>query len=361
MIEIKITKNEEGYRLKKVCMNYLKEAPASFIYKMLRKKNIVLNDKKADGNEVLKIGDNIKFYLSDETLNKFSGRKIVSGINKTEADNETKKKIYTKTNKNSSENTNRSNNINSNSNTNKSILNKLINEIVYEDEDFLFLNKPKGILSQKAAPEDYSVNEAIIDYLTDSGAFKDNSLELFRPSVCNRLDRNTSGIILCSKSPKGARYLSEVIRNRTVEKYYLTVVSGKARFSGIYKAYLIKDKNKNQVEITDIPKEGAEKIETGAEFLFYNDKLNISLLRIHLITGKSHQIRAHLSHLGYPVIGDTKYGNPKINSLFNKNYKIISQMLSACEVVFPEGEYSVSGRSFKVKASPEFYKFFGEI
>ena len=125
MKEIHVTKNEEGYKLKKLCMNYLDKAPASFIYKMLRKKNIVLNDKKADGNETLKLGDSVKFYLSDETIESFKTEKIsrLSGIEKS-------KKL----------------------------------DIIYEDDNYIFCNKPVNMLSQKAKKEDVSINEIILSY-----------------------------------------------------------------------------------------------------------------------------------------------------------------------------------------------------
>ena len=176
----------------------------------------------------------------------------------------------------------------------------------------------------------------ILQYLLDNGKINNESLMTFKPSVCNRLDRNTSGLILAGKTPAGSKYLSQIIKNRSIRKYYQAVVKGQAKLKGIYKAHLTKDENNNQVDISD----KGFIIETGFEVLEYNKELDITYLRVELITGKSHQIRAHLAHLGYPIIGDTKYGNKNTNEYFRKNYKIKSQMLTAYEVIFPHFDAS---------------------
>ena len=298
MQEILITKNEEGYKLKKLCKNYLSEAPDSFIYKMLRKKNIKLNGKKADGSEILEKGDIVNFYLSDETIQSFQK----SGV----------------------------------TNNREKVSSVRAEDIIYEDEDIIIVNKPSGILSQKSKADDISINEMILQYLLDNGKINNESLMTFKPSVCNRLDRNTSGLILAGKTPAGSKYLSQIIKNRSIRKYYQAVVKGQAKLKGIYKAHLTKDDNNNQVDISD----KGFIIETGFEVLEYNKELDITYLRVELITGKSHQIRAHLAHLGYPIIGDTKYGNKNTNEYFRKNYKIKSQMLTAYEVIFPHFDAS---------------------
>lgn len=298
MQEILITKNEEGYKLKKLCKNYLSEAPDSFIYKMLRKKNIKLNGKKADGSEILKKGDIVNFYLSDETIQSFQK----SGV----------------------------------TNIREKVSSVQTEDIIYEDEDIIIVNKPSGILSQKSKADDISINEMILQYLLDNGKINNESLMTFKPSVCNRLDRNTSGLILAGKTPAGSKYLSQIIKNRSIRKYYQAVVKGQAKLKGIYKAHLKKDENNNQVDISD----KGFIIETGFEVLEYNKELDITYLRVELITGKSHQIRAHLAYLGYPIIGDTKYGNKNTNEYFRKNYKIKSQMLTAYEVIFPHFDAS---------------------
>ena len=151
MQEIKITEQEAGQRFDKLLGKYLNKAPKSFLYKMLRKKNITLNGKKASGNEKLAKGDCVKLFLSDETIQKFS--ETFSGY------------------------------------TNVSL------DILYEDEDIILINKPVGMLSQKAARSDESLVEHLISYLIQSHALTEEDLRTFRPSICNRLDRNTSGIV----------------------------------------------------------------------------------------------------------------------------------------------------------------------
>lgn len=300
MREIIITKNEEGMKLRRLCMNFLSEAPASFIYKMLRKKNIVLNGRKSDGNEILSSGDIVRMCLSDETI---------SGFQKKRSYNNTE---YQKP------------------------------DIIYEDRDVIICNKPEGILSQKADPGDYSINEMIIDYLLDKGDIDNESMKLFRPSICNRLDRNTCGIIMAAKTPAGAHFLSAILRDRSLSKYYMTVVAGRCRLNGRYTAYLVKDRSDNRVKIisADEYREAAypdaKMIQTNIQVLDINEATNLSLLRIELITGKSHQIRSHLAYLGHPILGDYKYGDRRINKLYKDRYNIQSQLLCAYEVVFPD-------------------------
>ena len=173
-----VSKNEAGQRLDKLLAKYLNLAGKSFIYKMMRKKNITLNGKKCDGSEHLTEGDEIKLFLAEETIEKFSEVKI--------------QKVQKK---------------------------KL--DIVYEDEHILLINKPSGMLSQKAKETDESLVEYLIDYLLDSGKLKKEDLACFRPSVCNRLDRNTSGIVAAGRSLPGLQIMSEVIKDRSLGKYYV--------------------------------------------------------------------------------------------------------------------------------------------
>ncbi|MCR4845540.1 MAG: RluA family pseudouridine synthase [Eubacterium sp.] len=327
MKEIIITKNEDGYKLRKICANYLSKAPTSFIYKMLRKKNIVLNDKKADADTVVKNGDVIKLYLSDETIEKFSS-----------------------VSENSYPDTGRE--------TDKGHKPNITLDVIYEDSDFIFCNKPVNVLSQKSKKDDYSINEAIIDYLREKGEVTAETLKTFKPSVCNRLDRNTSGIILAGKSSHGSRFLSEVIRKRTINKYYLAIVSGNCEAKGLFTAYLSKDSKNNKVDLISSPKEGYLEIKTDINKLSYNKNEDITLLKIELITGKSHQIRAHLSYLGYPIIGDIKYGDNDRNTYFKRKYNVTNQLLTANEIVFPDGNEEVSGKSYKAKKPAIFKKLF---
>lgn len=302
MREIIIKNNEAGQRFDKLLRKYLPQAPASFIYKMLRKKNILLNGKKASGSEMLQERDTVKLFLSEETIGKFSS-------DRKGEDYETLSPV------------------------------KL--DILYEDAHVLAINKPAGMLSQKAKPEDRSLVEYVIQYLLRKGELIGKDLCTFKPSVCNRLDRNTSGIIMAGKSLSGLQKLGELFKERTLAKYYLCLVNGKVREPRHICGYLCKDKEANIVVVKQ-QKETQEDlpIETEYEPVAWSQEL--SLLRVHLITGRTHQIRAHLASIGHPILGDTKYGTKKVPSYYRKKYKIQWQMLHAYELVMPEltGEFT---------------------
>ena len=290
---ITVHKQEEGQRLVKLLGAYLKEAPNSFFYKMLRKKNITLNGKKADGTEKLKCGDEIRLFLSDETYEKFAG------------------KVQPKE---------------------KFPMAKL--NIVYEDSNVIFINKPAGMLSQKSVPSDVSLNEYLLGYLEKSGQWKQEESKAFRPSVCNRLDRNTSGLVICGKSMAGLQQMAALLKDRSLHKYYLCLVKGVMTESQHLEGYLLKDENSNQVKIFQKETEGAAHIITEYEPLYTDGE--VTLLKVTLVTGKSHQIRAHLSSTGHPIIGDPKYGERKVNAFFRETHGIKNQMLHAWKLTFPE-------------------------
>lgn len=281
MRQLTINKNDENQRLDKYLKKYLKEAPGSFIYKMLRKKNIVLNGKKADGTEKLIAGDEIRLFLAEDTIEKFTG----SGTERVE---QFPVKVL---------------------------------DILFEDENLLMINKPVGELSQKAAPTDVSMNEYALGYLLKTGAVTEESLKVFRPSVCNRLDRNTSGILIVAKTYQAAREFGEALRKRTVRKYYRCIVKGEIRQAETIDGYLLKNEKTNQVQIFQTSREGAWEIHTAYRPLKH--KNGLTLLEVHLITGRTHQIRAHLSSMGHPIIGDPKYGDRKLSSAYNVRHQLL--------------------------------------
>ncbi len=301
MIELNIGKNESDQRLNKFIMKYLDKAPSSFVYKMLRKKNITLNNKKASGNEILSEGDIVKLFLSDDTISNFKSRKALES------------KDMPLTNEHS--------NID---------ISKLI--ILYKSKDIMAVHKPAGVLSQKAKKDDISINELIVAYCVKH-KLTDMSLG-YKPSIANRLDRNTSGIVLAGISLKGSQYLAKILKDRKGDKYYFTIVRGVFKETMHSKAYISKD-NKNNVSkvisadefnsLSPESKEDFKYIETIFEPISNN--LNYTLLKVKLITGKSHQIRAHLLNLGYPVIGDSKYGDVEINRYFRDKYKLKHHLL----------------------------------
>lgn len=320
MREFKINENEAGQRFDKYLKKLLGNAPGSFIYKMLRKKNITLNGKKADGTEKLNQGDDIKLFFSDETFEKFSG----SGTPDSEFE---ALKVLSR----------------------EFTSGKRKLPVVYEDKDVIFINKPTGMLSQKAKPEDISANEYILAYLIAKGELTESSFRTFRPSICNRLDRNTSGILICGKTYEGLKEMNALIKERRIGKFYRCIVTGSVNEKITLTGYLAKDEKTNKVTLRQTSFPGASYIETSiVPIRQYQGGL--SLLEIHLITGKTHQIRAHLASIGYPILGDYKYGNRKLND----RYGIKSQLLHAYRLEFPAlpGDDPLAPLSGKVFTAP---------
>lgn len=322
MIEIIIKENEAGQRLDKYLAKILVKASSSFYYKMLRKKNITLNNKKADGKEKLVKGDCVKFFLSEETFAKFS---------KSDNDNYTSICIPTTFN------------------------------VIYEDKDILLVNKPAGLLSQKAKITDTSLNEYVIAYLIKSGQLLEEDLATFKPSICNRLDRNTSGIVICGKTLKGLQQMNESIKNRSLQKFYVTLVKGALKSPIHLEGYLKKDEIVNKVSLQKEAEQGSVFISTVITPLTEIQLKNqtVTLTEVCLITGKTHQIRAHMASIGHPIIGDYKYGTRAYNDEIKKEFNISHQLLHAYKLVMPALPAPfehLSGKQFKAKLPESFLK-----
>ena len=302
MKEFVILKGDAGQTSFKYLKRIFKEAPNSFLYKMMRKKNFVLNDKKIDGNEMLAEGDVLKAYISDDAFDMFSGSSNAPLV-------EEYREAFLTFGK---------------------------PDIVYEDEHVIVLNKPTDMLSQKAKRKDLSANEWLIGYMLFNKMTDRESLRKFTPSICNRLDRNTGGLLLFGKTVFGVNTLNRLLKDRTLDKYYKTAVFGELKDRLEIKGYLKKDEDKNKVYVTDEKTDDDESyIETVIEPLEYIKENDITLLSVKLVTGKPHQIRAHLASIGHPIIGDYKYGKREENDKYKASHKITFQILYCTKVVFP--------------------------
>lgn len=347
MKEITITKREEGQRFDRFLGKYLPGASSGFLHKMLRKKNIKLNGKKAEGKEKLNAGDLIQIFFSDETLEKFqnplSGEAYSSDSNRhTDGKDRNRAGIagQRNTNTRSAANTGQRNGEPRRLTREEAELRKQV-KVLYASEDILVFHKPAGMLSQRAKATDDSLNDYLIDYCIEQGIITREELAGFRPSVANRLDRNTSGIVLAGISIKGLQMLSEMLRKRTLGKYYLCLVEGRVKEDARIAGYLTKEEKNNKVSLHKEKAEGASYIETEYKVLKSTEKA--SLLKIRLITGKSHQIRGHLASVGHPVFGDYKYGNRDFNNQIKWKDGINYQLLHSYELLVPEKAGELSG------------------
>lgn len=320
-----ISKEDSGQTAIKYLNRLLCEAPKGLIYKQIRNKNITLNEKKMTGNEILKTGDILFVFMSDETISKFKGNSL--------KDTKEYEKAFARFGE---------------------------PDIIYEDEHIIIMNKPIGVLSQKSIPSDLSVNEWLIGYLLNKKVVDAASLAFFTPSVCNRLDRNTGGLILFGKTLFGTNTLNKIIKDRSVKKYYKTVVLGCLDKENNLSGYLKKDERLNKVTIKEEPFEGADYIKTNYIPLRYSKKLDLTELEVELVTGKTHQIRAHLSGIGHPVIGDEKYGLKKLNDNLRKTFGLKHHLLYSYKLVFPSlSEYpNVSDKIFTKTFDDVFNPFF---
>ena len=346
MKELQVTSQDAKQRLDKFLKRTFPEMGTSFLYKMLRKKNITLNGKKATGSEQILSGDLIQCFFSDETFDKFAGITSARAVENALDDNNLgdKKRLGDK---------------DSYLEYKKAYEELKGISVIYEDEHVLLLDKPAGILSQKAKSDDVSLNEWMIGYLLDCEAVTEDSLRRFKPSVCNRLDRNTSGLVICGKTLIGSREMSRILKDRSLQKYYRTYVHGRMEGAETLIAYHKKDIKNNQAEIcfnvSEADKKAYDEIVTAYRTIEVKDKY--SYLEIELITGKTHQIRAHLSAYGHPIVGDGKYGHKhKIIEKFYPQY----QLLHAYRIVFPvlEGDLEyLSNKEFVCEEPESFYNF----
>ena len=274
---VTVTKNDAGQRLDKFLTKTYRNLPMSLLYKAVRKKDIRLNGKRCEASSRLNEGDEIYLFLPDDAL---------------EIAPPTYEFMH----------------------ASKQL------DIVYEDEHVMLLNKKAGLLVH---PDDREFADTLIfrvqRYLYEKGAYDPADEQSFAPALVNRIDRNTSGIVIAAKTAAALRILNEKLKNREIQKYYLCIVHGKMpKNEDTLEAYLEKNESQNRVYISDTQKQGARTIRTRYRVL--GEQNGFSLLEIHLLTGRTHQIRAHLASIGHPLLGDGKYGTNAINkgTGFNK-------------------------------------------
>lgn len=303
MKEFKINKNDSGQRVDKFILKTVPKLPKSLLYKYIRLKRIKVNKKRCEISQVLAENDMVEMYINDEFFD----------IKK---------------------------------NTEFLTINSSLN-IIYEDENILIVNKPAGTDVHRGSENN---KETLIDiiksYLYQKNEYNPDEENSFSPAICNRLDRNTTGLVIAAKNAQSLREINERIRSREIVKKYLCICCGIISENEFIKTDYLKKCQHNRVEIISNPAQGYKKIITGCKVI--SRKNNFTLAEINLITGRTHQIRAHLAYLGYPILGDGKYGSVTVN----KRMGIFHQQLCAYSLEFKLNSGGIlnylNGKIFKV-------------
>ena len=343
-----ISTADKGQRLDKYIRRILPSAPSSVIYKNLRQKNITLNGKKALGSEIVAMGDEVRLYLSDETIGKFGGvihgapRDIPHGKStgvRGGMPNHNIERVL-------------------NARQAARVLRRKYPQlrIVWENHDIAAACKPAGLLTQKAKAGDLSLNDWFLGTLLERGEVTEESLRMFTPSAQNRLDRGTEGLVLFAKTLQGSHLLTGLQRERALHKYYSMIVCGRLERAGEVGGWLLKDGASNTVTMYEEERPGCVYSKTAYRPLARSSDGTLTGVEAQLITGRTHQLRAHMAFLGHPILGDPKYGDPAVNQAYRKT-GVTSQLLICHRVEFPalEGEFeSLSGKTIEIPL-PEIY------
>ena len=309
--------NENGVRLSRFVEGVTKDMPRSMMYKAFRTKRIKVNGKRAEPDTRLSAGDLIELYINDEFF----------PVGKPTAKTAKPRRQPPVT-------------------------------VVYEDENFAVLYKPAHLLCHSDRTGDANLVDAFASYLEAKGEYDPHAEKRFAPALCNRLDRGTEGLVLAAKSYAALRDLNAIIRDDMMKKEYLTITVG-APPQGRFVAWLQHSEKNNKVRIHARESEGYKQIIT--EVTVIRQAGPFALCRIGLITGRTHQIRAHLAYLGHPVLGDIKYGNHKMNERTGlKTQALCAQRLTFGRI--PEGNtlQYLSGRVIKLN-DPEIVKTYERL
>ncbi|MBE6712175.1 MAG: RluA family pseudouridine synthase [Ruminococcaceae bacterium] len=267
MKEFVIGPNDADQRLDKFVLKATTGLPKSLLYKAIRTKKIKVNRKRCEAGQFLQEGDSVQMFLSPDFFGEREERFLTLAPTLS---------------------------------------------VVYEDENLLICDKPVGLSCHAdEAQETGTLIDHIKAYLVQKGEYCPTAENSFAPALCNRIDRNTSGLVIAAKNALALRELNEMIRDRAVEKGYLALCHGKAPSREGIRLFLKKDGEKNRVSVSEVPREGYLTAVTDCKLLSYDRETDRSLVQIRLHTGRTHQIRATLAHLGHPLVGDTKYGKTR--------------------------------------------------
>ena len=309
MREIRINKNDAGQRLDKYLSKRFKTMPKSLMYKYLRTKYIKLNGKKVQPDVFLNEGDVLTLYIRDEFFD------IKKDYDFLKAGKEL--------------------------------------SIVYEDENIILIDKKVGVICHQDNRYDAdALNLRVLRYLYEKHEYDPEADKSFTPALCNRIDRNTGGIVIAAKNAEALRVMNQKIRDNELQKYYLCIVKGCPKPKhAVLTAYHFKDESTNTVTISDKPQEGYKKIIT--EYRVIKPSSALSVCEVLLHTGRTHQIRAHMAHIGHPLLGDEKYGDRKLNLRYHMKRQALYSYKLKFSFTTPAGCLNnLNGQTFEVKEVP---------